>query len=446
MRCILTVISFSVGVVILGTMPMVAAAMDARTVKAKALHHQRYPKIHKIPNTMHSRDTFMRIEEGKELVALNLHYLKISLLRGGAADDPSRPAPSFDFNIDAATVASYTGGLLLAAMTVALVRKIPRSGGHGPAWFKHILPEPYATGALHLGYLLHCIVALKLMPLSLRDVVFSPTGVILIGTLFPVIESIRAAATDSGIDHRIWLMYWIMHGLFSYSTEFIDKWADKYPAVHRHWFSFEFYATLWLILPMTDGAAIIYELVTKPYLVPIVKPIKERCEGWLTTVALTLVNASYLWWFSVAFLALPNFIKRVAVIFTGTLFPVIASIVAVSTMADGADDMRWLTYWSCFSLLFLVMTTLEKLVGPFTGLYTVTLASTLYLMLPIFDGSIAVFRKILVPLFGQREALILKDARSLARQLIKQLPADRHGAARDAAAAAFLEEAGGKTV
>ncbi len=80
--------------------------------------------------------------------------------------------------------------------------------------------------------------------------------------------------------------------------------------------------------------------------------------------------------------------------------------------------------------------------GPFTGLYTITLASTLYLMLPVFDGSVAVFRKILVPLFGQREALILKDARMLAKELAQKLPADRHSAARKAAAAAFLEEAG----
>ena len=60
-------------------------------------------------------------------------------------------------------------------------------------------------------------------------------------------------------------------------------------------------------------------------------------------------------------------------------------------------------------------------------------------MLPIFDGSVAVFRQILVPLFQQREALIVKDAKLLAKELLKQLPADRHSAARKAAAAAFLE-------
>jgi len=52
---------------------------------------------------------------------------------------------------------------------------------------------------------------------------------------------------------------------------------------------------LWLILPFTDGAAIIYEMVTKPYVVPIIAPITKAAEGWLTTVALTLINASHLW-------------------------------------------------------------------------------------------------------------------------------------------------------
>lgn len=61
-------------------------------------------------------------------------------------------------------------------------------------------------------------------------------------------------------------------------------------------------------------------------------------------------------------------------------------------------------------------------------------------MLPIFDGSIAVFREILVPLCGQREALLVKDAKLLAKELLKKLPAERHDVARKAAAAAFLEQ------
>lgn len=158
----------------------------------------------------------------------------IGMIRGGSSMEDG--GKSWDMNITPAKVLAYSGATALAVFTVLLVRKIPRSGGHGPSWLKEILPEPFATAALHLGYVLHIAIVLKIMPSGLRDVLFSPTGVILLGTVFPVVESIRAAATENPSDDRIWLQYWIMHGLFSYSTEFVDRLADRYPFIHRHWF------------------------------------------------------------------------------------------------------------------------------------------------------------------------------------------------------------------
>ena len=46
-----------------------------------------------------------------------------------------------------------------------------------------------------------------------------------------------------------------------------------------------------------------------------------------------------------------------------------------------------------------------------------------------------------VPIAGQREALLLKDAKTLAKNMVKQLPASRHGEAGEAIAEAFLVEA-----
>ena len=46
-----------------------------------------------------------------------------------------------------------------------------------------------------------------------------------------------------------------------------------------------------------------------------------------------------------------------------------------------------------------------------------------------------------MPLAGQREALLLKDAKMLAKTMCKQLPASRHGEAGEAVAQAFLDEA-----
>ena len=75
------------------------------------------------------------------------------------------------------------------------------------------------------------------------------------------------------------------------------------------------------------------------------------------------------------------------------------------------------------------------------GLYTACLGTTLYLMLPMFNGADVIFRNVLVPLAGQREALLLKDAKMLAKTMVKQLPASRHGEAGEAIAEAFLVEA-----
>lgn len=169
----------------------------------------------------------------KNLLQRDLTVRDIASIRGGSTIEEGK---TWDMNITPAKVLAYSGATALAVFTVLLVRKIPRSGGHGPSWLKEIFPEPLATAALHIGYVLHIAIVLKIMPNGLRDVLFSPTGIILLGTVFPVVESIRAAATDTSSDDRIWLQYWIMHGLFSYSTEFVDRLADRYPFIHRHWF------------------------------------------------------------------------------------------------------------------------------------------------------------------------------------------------------------------
>ena len=136
----------------------------------------------------------------------------------------------------------------------------------------------------------------------------------------------------------------------------------------------------------------------------------------------------------------PAALKRLAVVGVGTAFPVAATMVAASTGDTIAED-KWLTYWSCFSVVTLVMTLVERAAGAPLGLYTASLATTLYLMLPMFNGADVVFRNILVPIAGQREALLLKDAKMLAKNMIKQLPASRHGEAGEAVAQAFLDEA-----
>jgi hypothetical protein len=51
---------------------------------------------------------------------------------------------------------------------------------------------------------------------------------------------------------------------FSLLHRFIYNIRDAFPQVGEHWYEFEFVFTLWLLLPITDGAAIIQEYMTKP--------------------------------------------------------------------------------------------------------------------------------------------------------------------------------------
>lgn len=55
-------------------------------------------------------------------------------------------------------------------------------------------------------------------------------------------------------------------------------------------------------------------------------------------------------------------------------------------------------------------------------------------MLPMFQGADKVFRKILVPLAGLQEMLMLSDAIQVKKRMLKDLPPDRAKAVRKAIA------------
>ena len=63
--------------------------------------------------------------------------------------------------------------------------------------------------------------------------------------------------------------------------------------------------------------------------------------------------------------------------------------------------------------------------GVIWGFYSVIIFSTVYLMLPMFQGSDKLFRNVLVPLAGLRESLLLRDALLLKKDLIASLPPER---------------------
>ena len=67
----------------------------------------------------------------------------------------------------------------------------------------------------------------------------------------------------------------------------------------------------------------------------------------------------------------------------------------------------------------------ETWLGRIWGFYTVILFSTVYLMLPMTQGSDKVFRNVLVPLAGLQESLLLRDAVLLKKDLMSKFSADR---------------------
>lgn len=182
---------------------------------------------------------------------------------------------------------------------------------------------------------------------------------VLVGTVLPMFESIRAVITVKTADDTVWLQYWLAQGCFSYSTEFLDTiietegaselWAMLAPFLKAHWYEIEFFFMVWLYFPFTDGATLCYDIFTKPVLVPILGPIKAKCDGWVMLITMGIVNVGhfYVMWF--CFLMMPEGKRRFVTVATGTVYPLISSLLAVSTPED-TDDVFWLTYWVCYSV------------------------------------------------------------------------------------------------
>ena len=66
---------------------------------------------------------------------------------------------------------------------------------------------------------------------------------------------------------------------------------------------------------------------------------------------------------------LPAGLKRIIAILIGTVYPWVSSVTAAAT-DEVEDDTYWLTYWSCYGVLFLLMEVLETYLGWLPGFYT----------------------------------------------------------------------------
>lgn len=79
-----------------------------------------------------------------------------------------------------------------------------------PAFFlvEHRIPR---SGGLHwqyhLYYVLIVAIAIYILPTDVKYGLYSPLGITVIGSLFPIYESIRAVCTPQGQDDKAWLQY-----------------------------------------------------------------------------------------------------------------------------------------------------------------------------------------------------------------------------------------------
>lgn len=146
-------------------------------------------------------------------------------------------------------------------------------------------------------------------------------------------------------------------------------------------------------------------------------------------------------WF--VFMSFPEEQRRFITVALGTIYPTAASIVAVSqpanVVAAGADTTFWLTYWSAYSILFLLMDYLENFIGHIRGFYSICLVATVYLFLPMFNGAETVFRRVLVPLSGQYENMLLRDVHMVQLEMEKLIPEKSRGVTLQKASDIFLK-------
>ena len=87
--------------------------------------------------------------------------------------------------------------------------------------------------------------------------------VLFISVLYPCLKSIQALETkENEEDDKVWLTYWCVFGIFNTMDDFLGFVLESVP--------FYFYIKvgffIWMMLPTTQGAAIIYNQAMKPFM------------------------------------------------------------------------------------------------------------------------------------------------------------------------------------
>lgn len=160
----------------------------------------------------------------------------------------------------------------------------------------------------------------------------------------------------------------------------ITTWVDdviKQKSIDTIWLGVLLFSFYWLYFPLTCGALVVYEKVTAPYLGPKLKPLQRQMNNFVIYIQQALSNAFHLYLVWIIFMFLPAGLKRIVAISIGTVYPTICSITAVAT-EEIEDDTYWLTYWSVYGCLFLLMDVVEDFIGRIPGFYTLIIFTTVF--------------------------------------------------------------------
>jgi receptor expression-enhancing protein 5/6 len=82
----------------------------------------------------------------------------------------------------------------------------------------------------------------------------------LIGFFLPAYFSMRALDSPQPQDDVQWLTYWVVFGFFNFIETFVDIILHFVPM----YYTFKTLAIVWLMLPQTQGAKVVYTRLLRP--------------------------------------------------------------------------------------------------------------------------------------------------------------------------------------
>jgi hypothetical protein len=118
-------------------------------------------------------------------------------------------------------ISLYVGSVAVVAGLSPIMHRIKRTRGRNPIF--------------HVLFLAVFIALLVFVPEWIQDEIFSPGGVVVLGTVIPIYESIVAVCSVGTSDDTEWLQFWVASGMFAFATEFMDDILNYLPQAGEHW-------------------------------------------------------------------------------------------------------------------------------------------------------------------------------------------------------------------